>query len=332
MTNDDAGEQARLVDWARRDTAHQRDLAAVPLRSRRIRILGAAPGSCVVWSPAGTGRLAHAHPVPERAHPPLRPGGLGLVDTYLALDDVPLLQWRQSKCPTCEQLVRAAVARPAEIDAATAALRAITLRALDDPRQVVPALGWLFALLLAGFYRLTLDQYEPIVSHQRPDAAFSTLTRFDALRMPAVDEPPRFLVPTQWLEVRRGDAVARAAVAHRTHPGLALHLGFGTAALLDGHHRALAAAAAGERFTCLTVSKGTVASPPPPVGSVCGPPGPPQLHFRSAGVTLSSDQLPSELHPWLRAAARCSGRRWEWDTDKVDAWEAQILAAPAPVR
>ncbi len=65
---------------------------------------------------------------------------------------------------------------------------------------------------------------------------------------------PRFLVPTQPVSSFRGNALARAEQEFEEKPGIALELPGAMAALLDGHHRALAAARAGRPFSCLTIS------------------------------------------------------------------------------
>lgn len=340
--------EERFIQWARRDGERQRKLLSVPLVGDLPRVVATprlqdASVACAIWNPAGTGRLRLAYPVPARVHPPLRPGALEFHDTYLVLDDVPLLHWRESGCPSCEQLARAAAARPSDVCLATSGLHALTRDSLaNDPAACVPWLAWLFTLLPVGFYLVTLKDYDPIVARLNDAATctdespatglpapFTALTRFDerAFR----DDMPRRLVPTQQLGIVRPESVARARILHRTHPGIALHLHDGAAALLDGHHRALAAAEAGVAFTCITVIPGTVAFPALKVGASCSTwaDGVPEVGFRPANVVLPLDEVPEELLDWTRARAlaACSSRRWEWDQQMVDRWEASFDVA-----
>ncbi len=335
----------RYAAWSLRDGARQRALEEVPRVGEGPRVL-ATPRlrddsvGCVVWNPRGTGRLRLACPVPARVHPPLRPGGLEFSDTYLVLDDVPLLHWRENGCPSCEQLARAAAARPSDVRSATSDLHAWTRDAFsNDPAASAPLLAWLLSLLPAGFYLVALREYAPIVA-RRSDATrclaplresgssvpFDALTRFDERAY--LEAVPHRLLPTQRLGAPRPESVARARASHRTHPGIALHLHNATAALLDGHHRALAAAEEDVAFSCFTVIPGAAALPPlePGARRSARAEGAPEVVFRDVDLALSSRALPEELHAWTRALAlaACTSRRWERDATVVTRWEANF--------
>ena len=340
--------EERFIQWALRDGERQRKLLSVPRVGDLPRVVATprlqdASVACAVWNPGGTGRLRLAYPVPARVHPPLRPGALEFHDTYLVLDDVPLLHWRENGCPSCEQLARAAADRPSDVCLATSGLHALTRDSLaNDPAACVPWLTWLFTLLPVGFYLVTLKDYDPIVARLSDKATcmdeslatglpapFTALTRFD--ERASRGRVPRRLVPTQQLGIVRPGSVARARVLHRTHPGIALHLHEGAAALLDGHHRALAAAEADVAFACITVIPGGVAFPPQETGASCSAwaRGAPEVVFRPARVALPLNDVPGELHEWILACAlaACSSRRWEWDKKVVERWEADFEVA-----
>jgi hypothetical protein len=66
---------------------------------------------------------------------------------------------------------------------------------------------------------------------------------------------PWFLTGTQGLANYSPERHQRAKETYQTHPGIAFHLDGYLSALLDGHHRALAAAEAGEPFNCVTITR-----------------------------------------------------------------------------
>ena len=157
------------------------------------------PGIALVWNPTGTGRLRRVRFVHGPSHPSMRTGGLDLYDQWISLDDVALMQWRYATCPTCEQLVRAAIRRPEEIRRVTSVVRALTCESLGgDPARSVPALAWLFALLPAGLYAVTLDSYVPTTGDDTPTwGAYANLEVCPALRQIYRYARPRYLLPTQ---------------------------------------------------------------------------------------------------------------------------------------
>lgn len=316
------------MKWARSDRRRQRELDAVscePAPPRLVQGLSlGSPSGVVVWSPRGKGRLRFAHPAPPRFHPPTRRGGLSYHDTYLTLDNVPLLLWRRNDCPSCEQLVRAAVDRPEPVRRFRAGARALTRSMLaKDLGACVPALEWLFTLLPAGLYLLSLEDYAPMTEDGRCIfGAFHQAERCDALS--DRPSPPRCLIPTQRASAFREDAWTRARSAFRTHPGIALYLRGTASALLDGHHRALAAALHGETFACITVVPAEVSFPLPRPGEACAVVREPEVRFARVGATLSVQDLPEHLGPWLHARARCTDRRWVFRRATIERFDTML--------
>lgn len=340
----------RLMEQALRSEAAQRELRALIEEQGGPRAMTVVArvdrGSLIVWNPIGEGRLRFARPVPDRVHPPtltedplgsgrLLETGLAFHDTYLTLDDIPLLLWRRNGCPSCQQLVRAAVERPAEVRRLTSAIHDITRDLVgDDLSNCLPALEWLFALLPSGLYRVSLDDYAPTAGDDRCAwGAFHAVERCDALREIFAPSPPRYLIPTQRLSAFRQEAWARARRRFRSHPGIALHLGGLASALLDGHHRALAAALERATLCCITITAASVMRPLPLPGERCaGPPRPLVVHFSPDRVTLPSARLPEKLGAYLDVLERCSPTRWLREESAVDELEAKLASEPPIVK
>jgi hypothetical protein len=102
-------------------------------------------------------------------------------------------------------------------------------------------------------------------------------------------------------------------------------------ALLDGHHRALAAASRRDTFPCVTSTGSFAAYDAPVVRGARPGASAPLLRFDGPDVDLSASGLPEGARPWLRARARCSDRRWVWRDALVDDFDRRLGAAPPPV-
>ena len=131
----------------------------------------------------------------------------------------------------------------------------------SKPREWVKAYLPLLSLCEPGFYWLFVKDHFPTDGSGRffwseipPDNPQDLL----AFKWGAESEDPAFLLPTQQTSSFREANWELARQTHETHPGVALFLsGYGSA-LLDGHHRATAAAVAGKSFPCVTFKSETV--------------------------------------------------------------------------
>lgn len=319
--------KTKRVAWARGDEARRQKLSQTIEPRDHLQVLSvpALPSEiALVWNPTGTGRLRRARFPYGPNYPSSRTGGPELLDQWIALDDVALLHWRYAACPTCEQLVRAAIQRPDEVHRLTSAVHSLTCETLDhEPARSVPALAWLFALLPAGLYTVTLDVYVPTTGDDKPTwGAYSKLELCPALREIYRHPRPRYLVPTQRDGAFRPDAWQRAQESFQTHPGLALYLAGVASLLLDGHHRALAAAARHLEFLCITVAPARVARVLPDIGQSCTITHAPIVEVSTRNVRLEMTDLPPRLAPWLTAAADCSDIRWIWDHSVVEGFKS----------
>lgn len=209
----------------------------------------------------GTGALGW-----EDCGPAEDPGGRRHL--RLTLRGAPLLSWAPSGCPTCESLLAAGWgldrAEGPELDALRAALNG------GFPRleAALPALTPLLALLPTGCYVLADGDACPADGGGRffwdvpdqPESYAATapveLTDED-YAFTFVEGAPVFLYPSQ--RRSRFDPDRAAYYEERLQQegppprGLALHVQGWLSLLLDGHHKATAAARLGRTLPCLTV-------------------------------------------------------------------------------
>lgn len=318
--------------------ALRRSIAASGRAQTVTEIARAPDGSLLLWSPMGSGRLRFSRPIPDRTHPPLRGAhpafpdqtielGLAFRDTYLTVDNTPLLLWRRNGCPTCEQLIRAAAERPSQVRRFSTLTRELTRdRIAADLSHGLPALDWLFRLLPPGIYRLSLDDYLPTAGNER--CTFDSpeeIVPCEALREIFQPGRPKYLIATQHPSAFRKRAWSRARARHRIHPGIALFVAGLGSALLDGHHRALSAAQEHSTFACLTVAEVDIYYPMPPPGATWPRSGGP-LHIKSPpdGFLLTEDKLHPIVRPFLDALRRCSSFRWIREPSIADEIERRL--------
>lgn len=216
-------------------------------------------GAALVWLLNGSGRLCtdYRRPLPEPYVERL------FFQSALMLEGDDLIRWRRSECPTCPHLLEAAGLSPQEVVAADAAINSWTLDAMRaaQPSEWTEAYLPLLSLCEPGFYWLFVKDLFPTDGSGRffwseipPDNPQDLL----AFKWGAESEDPAFLLPTQQTSSFRVANWELAKQTHVTHPGVALFLsGYGSA-LLDGHHRATAAAVDGRSFPSVTFKPDSV--------------------------------------------------------------------------
>jgi hypothetical protein len=204
----------------------------------------------LVASPGGTGRL-RIDCGPFGVTPP------GYRDSrhreeVLVLDDQPLIRVQGTECPTCPRLLQAGLGMAASRDLAR--LMDITVDSWElDPFECARRLEPILQLLPPANYRISLEDHAPtdgeghLFWRTSPQPEDSMALRWIS------DAEPCFLTATQSTTKFNPAAWERAKQTFRTHPLLALELGGGMSAVLDGHHRALAVANAGALMPALVV-------------------------------------------------------------------------------
>jgi hypothetical protein len=237
-----------LSEWRKAGRLH------VPVLIKEYMPSEFPPAGCaLVWLLNGSGRLYtdYQRPLPEPHVERL------FYQSALMLDGTDLIRWRNSECPTCPHLLEAAGLSAQEVAAADAAINGWTLSDMRDskPREWVKAYLPLLSLCEPGFYWLFINDHRPTDGSGRffwsdipPDNPQDLL----AFKWGAESEDPTFLLSTQQTSSFQVENWELARHTYETHPAVALFLrGYGSA-LLDGHHRATAAAVAGQSFPCVT--------------------------------------------------------------------------------
>lgn len=186
----------------------------------------------------------------------------------LTLRGTPLLSWHSSVWETIESWLAVgwgldSVECP-EMEAFREMLNGV-FTSLDD---AVPALSPLLELLPSGLYVLVESDAYPTDGDGRffwdvPDqltcnpATASIYLSDDDYKYKALQRPPVFLYPSQRrsrLDLQRVEYYKERFQQDGLRPhGLALHVTEGMSVLLDGHHKAAAAALLGRALPCLTV-------------------------------------------------------------------------------
>ena len=186
----------------------------------------------------------------------------------LTLRGTPLLSWQAPVCETSESWLCAGWGLDTAAGPETEALRGILNNSFACLKSAVPALSPLLELLPEGVYVLAEGDVYPAGGDGRffwdvPDR----LVPHPATRLVYLNDddfdcqyqylPPVFLYPSRRrsrLDWRRVDYYKKRFQQNGSQPhGIALHVVEGLSLLLDGHHKAAAAALLGRTLPCLTV-------------------------------------------------------------------------------
>ena len=178
--------------------------------------------------------------------------------SWLTLEDK-LLYGMYMDCPTCSQLLKAG---NYPSDKHQVYLQKIRDLGIEEIKK--SPVNWLsdfypfLHLLEPGLYFIALTPYYPVdgEGHFFWDA-FPALENSHALQWAVKDpfvEIPHFLIPTQSADAFDPVRFENAFQWLGKRPGVAYHISGPVSALLDGHHRATAAAKQGISFDCITIS------------------------------------------------------------------------------
>ncbi|MFT3880432.1 MAG: hypothetical protein QM703_12315 [Gemmatales bacterium] len=199
-----------------------------------------------------------------------------LVDCFIALHDKPFVFWQASGCSTCTKLIQAGCEGAEDVTQLVQLVESLIIDVFQQPAKLwIDRLLPILELLPVGYYYITLLDYYPTDGHGNFFwDAFQTmrcwnpydwefLKTLQQMEIPQQcdesdisipdDPPPCYLVPSQHPSCFSFDSLGHAKERFAMHPGLALKLLDTASLLLDGHHRATAAALAGQTFSCLTI-------------------------------------------------------------------------------
>jgi hypothetical protein len=186
--------------------------------------------------------------------------------SHLQLNGKPLVQGQYPECPTCKGMLATGYGieniECPELEAARTCMNSSFVSIMDSAEKIKPLLG----LLRDGYYALADTIcfpsdgegrffYEVPNELQYYDAAcYGYYCNWD---YSCVDHFPMFLYPTQSASLINNERVEYYARIMRTEDepprALAYHLYGFMNALLDGHHKACAAASLGKCVRCLTI-------------------------------------------------------------------------------
>jgi hypothetical protein len=178
---------------------------------------------------------------------------------YLSINSIPLSGY-YLHCETCGQLLRAGNYPSDQFHIYLKKIRSLSLEAIaQNQSNWVDDFCPFLNLLEPGFYFLALTPYYPTDGEGRFFwDSFHTLKNSHALQWESVAIPPavvpQFLLPTQSTRAFNQKRYDKAHSWPGNYPGIAYHIHGSVSALLDGHHRATAAAKNGNSFYCITIS------------------------------------------------------------------------------
>lgn len=178
----------------------------------------------------------------------------------LLIDDVPIIEWQEKNgCPTCDQLLRSG--NP-EFDnkKALASIQEVDINYIEGNQfkwfeRYIPILD----LCESGFYFVTCYDYYPtdgdghLFWGSYDELSLATAVNFGTAW--GSEYCPRFLISSQSTSKFSTERFEKAKNLYQNTPGIAYHLEGYLSVLLDGHHRALAAAEVGKTFPCVTISR-----------------------------------------------------------------------------
>ena len=179
---------------------------------------------------------------------------------YLLVRGKPILEWQEENgCPTCQQLLRAGN-NDFETERADLEIQNVDLAFLArNSGNWIEKYSAVLDLFEPGFYLVTCNKYYPTdgdgnLFWESYDKLKTTKTiNFGYFNY--IENHPCFLISSQGTAKFSQERFKTAKNHFQNYPGLAFHLDAQISLLLDGHHRALAAAQMGEPFFCVTFSR-----------------------------------------------------------------------------
>ena len=241
--------------------------------------------------------------------------------SYVLVNGIPILEWITSNnCPTCEMLLKSG---NAEFDTtALSNIRSVTTLDLQqNPQSWYKVVLPILKLMQNGLYLVTYSEYFPTDGEGHlfwgEYESSKTAKSLNQGYWNIVDCKPSFLVASQSMNKFNPDRYKMAKTSYSMNPGIAFHLDGQLSLLLDGHHRALAAAEAGKSFGCFTVSRAMWSWKG---GSTHRLPDTVEVAF---GKTLETSVLSGLAQAWLLDNAKSN-----WIEDKQD-WSFGVEAAIA---
>lgn len=186
--------------------------------------------------------------------------------SFLLLNDIPLLKWHQHDdcfCPTCEKLISAGYGLQHVDESTIQTIRSHTNQPYEGIGKALEEFFPLLKLLPDGFYVLADLMLYPTDGERffwsqtnTPQHSKATCTTHHNFRW--IRAWPSYLLPTQLPDRYDKNTVNFYREQYRKGDGeklrgFAFHIESYLCALLDGHHKAVAAALEGCDFRCLTI-------------------------------------------------------------------------------
>lgn len=251
----------------------------------------------------------------------------------LTLNGVPLLSQKSPCCPTCERLLATGYGLSEANEPELEHIRQVLHDGFSQLEDAIPALAPLLGLLTPGLYIIADGDVYPAdgSGHFFWDVSDALAIVPATARIQLTDDDyeyeypygaPVFLYPSQR---RSRFNPARAAyyeeLLRKDGPlphAIALHCAEGVSVLLDGHHKAAAAARLGRTLPCLTILSGDVIYQSLQLPGQ--PPSPLRVLFDQ--IVIPMDEIPSQYWP---AYTPCKSQKlaseptltgcladWEW--------------------
>ncbi|WP_110955050.1 hypothetical protein [Anaerosinus massiliensis] len=184
---------------------------------------------------------------------------------FMLLKDIPLVKWHcidEYNCPTCEKLISAGYGLNSINEEVISEIRSCMNQSYKTIDLAVDNLVPILKLLSSGYYVVVdlplypADGNGQFFWNQSNQPAFNKGTCSIYYKQMYSQGRPAFILPSQLPEsydaatMNRYQEMYRAGESLR---GLAYYMGDYLCTLLDGHHKAVAAALEGQEFRCLTI-------------------------------------------------------------------------------
>lgn len=188
---------------------------------------------------------------------------------FLVLKDIPLVKWHSGNeydCPTCEKLISAGYGLDKVDNETIQVIRSHTNQPFRTIQTAVEELKPILKLLEKGYYALADLTLYPVDGNGRSFWDMTNTPKYNkascatSYKYNWAGEHPKYLLATQPPDQYHKETVAYYREQYRNGVslrGLAYYMGGYLCALLDGHHKAMAAALEGREFRCLTILHGS---------------------------------------------------------------------------